>query len=550
MSTILGLLLVSQLTYFEFTPLGGDTFYAGDSFGVTIYARDPYGGTYNYTGGAVLSTTKDGYWSYVRPDRITFVQGVWQGRAMVTLAESLKLRCVEPNSGVSGESNLLVVYPGAPDRFITLLPGEAMAAGTEQGRLPDPPVPQLSGDSFTVRVMLTDVWHNTSEQRNDSFYVSATDSFAQVPSGGQVSGGIGSFAATIRRAGSHNIVVRPATGSPVKPGTSSTFAVGPGPFENLLVLLPGETPLPGDNASLPWQTPGKAGTPAVQALKGPFKVTVYACDGCWNPVNGPGDTIALASDFSVGVSPGAAPLFDSVPFTVHFNTAGENQNVWAWDRRTLLSYRTLLDIRALAKNIEILSSPDTVRAGATAILQVALKDVNSEPVVAALCRFSVIAGSGEMLDSAVLSDTVGLVSARFFCSATRGAERDTIRVTADTFALIDIYVDMPDRSLAEGKINCFPNPFGFNKDQVEISYYLQRSCNVNVRIYDPFGNEVISRDCRQGAEGGEEGVNRVYWDGRNSKGRRVANGVYLVEVVGSVHTGSIFKNAQRIGVVW
>ncbi len=548
MSVVLGLLLISQLNSFEFTDTIPSPQYAGDSFGITIVAKNPSGGIYPYNGYAHLSTTKDDYWCYVYPNRITFMNGVWQGKVMVTRADSLRLRCRRDT--ITGESNEFEVFSGPPDKFFFLLPGEQMAPGSPEGRLPYPPQDQVAGDSFLFDVYLTDAWHNIVEFRDDSVYFSATDSFASLPPGGQLSNGRGTFTATMRQAGSHHMFVRPGTGSPIDPDTSSQFTVFPGSFAYLLLFLPGESPLPGDTETNVWETPGKAGEPSTQYVRMPFAATVYPCDLCWNRVTGPGDMVKLLSDNSFQFTPDQAELVDSAVFSVQFNTAGPNQNIWTTALQGgLSSYRTQLDIRALATRLEI-SAPDTVRAGETAYVHVTLKDANLRPVVAAPCRFTVIIGNGDMLDTALLTDTLGKVTARFLCTRAHGAEHDTIKISADTTAYIGIYVDMPDPSLAEGKIYAFPNPFGYNRESVEISYYLQHSSDIKVTIHDPFGNEVYSWHFPQNRPGAQSGVNRVYWDGRNTQGRRVANGVYVINVIGQLHTGTTYHSSHRIGVIW
>jgi hypothetical protein len=101
-----------------------------------------------------------------------------------------------------------------------------------------------------------------------------------------------------------------------------------------------------------------------------------------------------------------------------------------------------------------------------------------------------------------------------------------------------------------GEIIAFPNPFGFNRDACEISYYLNQSSPLRVMIHDAFGNEVITWRFRQGDDGARAGVNRIYWNGFNRQGRRVANGVYALTVLGEIHTGTTFNKTYRIGVLW
>ncbi len=549
MSAALGLLLIAQLNSFEFTEISVQQ-YAGDSFALTVVAKDPYGGIYPFNGSALLSTTEDDLWTYVYPNVITFLNGVWQGDVMVTLAESLRLRCVEPQNLVTGESNTIAVFPGPPEKFAVILPGEEVAPGSPDGKLPNPPETQVAGSSFEFDVYLTDAWHNMVGFREDSVYFGATDNFATLPQGGALSNGSGTFNASMRQAGTQRIHVGPGVGSPVRPDTSTGFTVVPGTFEHLLVLLPGEAHLPGDNTTQVWQTPGKSGEPLTQYVQIPFSATIYACDGCWNRTTGPGDSITLHSDFPFGHTPERAELADSTSFSVRFNSAGPNQNIWTSNLSgSLISYRTQLEIKALGVMLEV-SAPDTVRAGETAYVHVTLKDANREPIVAAPCRFAVIVGSGDMLDAALLTDTLGRVTARFLCTRAYGNEPDTIRINADTTVDIEIFVLMSDSTLLKGNVIAFPNPFGFNQDRVEINYYLQRSAPTTVTVHDPFGNEVITWTFAPGMEGALSGLNRIHWNGRNTRRRRVANGIYIVQIIGQLHTGTTFKGTCRIGVVW
>uniref|UniRef100_A0A7C4GFB0 FlgD/Vpr Ig-like domain-containing protein n=1 Tax=candidate division WOR-3 bacterium TaxID=2052148 RepID=A0A7C4GFB0_UNCW3 len=550
MSAALGLLLVSQLNSFQFSPIESPQ-YAGARLKLTIIARDLSGGIYPFNGNALLSTTRDDYWSYVRPSVITFYGGVWTDSVTVTLADTLALRCTEPSRQISDTSNSFQVFSGPPSRLLTILPGEIAAPGSPTGRLPREPEPHLAGDSFNFTVSLTDTWFNPVRFRSDSVYFSASDSFAVLPAGGSLTDGSATFPATFRTAGTQRLAVRPASGLPFRPDTSTSFAVNPGPFSRPLLLLPGENHLPGDTASQPWQTPGKTGQPQSQYLREPFSATVYACDRCWNRVTGPGDDVSLQSDFSFSAVPTEASLRDSVVFNLQFNSAGPNQNIWVREVGGLYeSYRTHLEVKARGRQLEV-TAPDTVRAGETAYVRVRVLDANSLPVVAAVCRFAVIRGNGDMLDGALLTDTLGFAAARFLCTRARFAEHDTVRVNAgivDSF--VGIYVQIPDSVVMKGGVIAVPNPFGFNRQGCEIYYYLQRSAPMTVAIYDPFGNEVITWRFSQGQPGALSGVNRIVWDGRNRHGRRVANGIYVVHVLGQLHTGTTFNNTCRIGVAW
>jgi hypothetical protein len=64
---------------------------------------------------------------------------------------------------------------------------------------------------------------------------------------------------------------------PTKNGTSNPFVVHPGPLSRLLLVLPGQTALPGSVSGL-------TGSPATQGATQPFTVNVHATDAWWNPL--------------------------------------------------------------------------------------------------------------------------------------------------------------------------------------------------------------------------------------------------------------------------
>lgn len=548
MSAALGWLLIAQLHSFEFTPISSPQ-YAGESLVITVIARDPSGNIYNYNRPAFLSTSRGA--TFVYPNVIgPFRNGVWQGRVMVTLAESLRLLCTDDSLRVTSSSNLFTVLPGNPARFVIILPGQQLSAGTREGKLGIPDN-QTAGDSFNFRVYLTDLWCNPVRSRSDSVRLGSTDSFASLPSNPVISNGVGQFAGRLRQAGTHRLYALPVSGQMLSGDSSTPMLITPGIFTQLLVLLPGERHLPGDTASASWQTPGKSGTPAPQYVREPFVVKVLPCDRCWNRVSSAGLSVSLHSDFAAQFQPAETVLMDSAIFYASYQSPGSNQDIWAADRnQQYTSYRTRLEIRARGSELEI-TAPDTVLAGETAYIRVLVRDANRQPVPLAVCRFTVLSGNGFMLEEAALTDTSGVATGRFLCSRARFGEWDTVRITSGAAdSLIAIYVNIPDSLLLAGKIIAFPNPFGFNRDAAEIYYYLNRSTPIDFRIYDPFGNEVFTQTIPAGMAGARAGVNCVVWNGRNKSGRRVASGIYTVQIIGQLHTGTIFKSTYRLGVVW
>jgi len=81
-------------------------------------------------------------------------------------------------------------------------------------------------------------------------------------------------------------------------------------------------------------------------------------------------------------------------------------------------------------------------------------------------------------------------------------------------------------------LNC-PNPFGEpGREETTIVYYLKENADVTFRIYTLTGELVWYRSFAMSDPQGEKGIhekgpNSVIWDGRNDKGLRVLNGVYI-----------------------
>ena len=77
---------------------------------------------------------------------------------------------------------------------------------------------------------------------------------------------------------------------------------------------------------------------------------------------------------------------------------------------------------------------------------------------------------------------------------------------------------------ADVLVTNYPNPFDSRQGATTILYRLQAESDVNVKIYDYFGNLV--REYPEGRQ--SSGTNRIVWDGTNEAGQKVAKGGYLL----------------------
>jgi hypothetical protein len=542
----------SRLTSFEFRRVPSQV-YACEPFEIVVEARDQFGARFYYTGLARLATTIDDNFVYVSPTQVSFLDGRCSTYVIATRAESLQLRCSDPGNLVASLSPMIEVLPGMPRRFLSILPGEALAPGSPTGRLRIPDA-HLAGDTFSFDIYITDSCYNVIRFRDDSVVFGSSDRFGRLPAGGRLSDGHGVFETSLRSAGTHRIYTRAGTSSSVRSDTSSLFQILPGGFAQLLLLLPGESPLPGDTETTSWQSPGKTGTALPQYLRTPFPVSVLACDRCWNHVAGAGDSVQLASDFPFQFTPASQTLDDSAVFTVQFDTDGPNQNIRTATVSTgLVSYWSYVDVRSRGARLLAVVA-DSVRAGETTLVDITVLDANDNAIVATRCDFSITAGHGDMLDRALLTDTLGRCTARFLCTRAHFAEWDTIRVSSGTAeTLLSVFIEIPDSAVMKGRLVAYPNPFGnptSNRTSTMLAYNLPYGSDVTLSIYDPFGNTVLTRSYARTERGARAGINQVYWDGRNSQGRLVASGIYVVQVAAQSHTGITYRAATRVGVVW
>ncbi|MBU1075679.1 MAG: VCBS repeat-containing protein [Spirochaetes bacterium] len=73
----------------------------------------------------------------------------------------------------------------------------------------------------------------------------------------------------------------------------------------------------------------------------------------------------------------------------------------------------------------------------------------------------------------------------------------------------------------------YPNPFNPNREKTCIEYLLLKEENVKILIFDVSGKIANEWNFYSGQEGAREGINRIYWDGRNKNGYILNNNVYL-----------------------
>jgi hypothetical protein len=377
-----------------------------------------------------------------------------------------------------------------------------------------------------------------------------------------------------------------ASSSPMAPVTLTT-QVGPGPYSQVQVLLPGESPFPGWPTSNP---SGKTGAPFPQSAAAPVLVTVYAVDAYYNQTPYSGSVSFTTSDIPSAQGTAAFSL-GSLTHPVTFYTTGTQ---WVTVSDTLLPVPSgissgvsiLNGVRSTELNL-VHASPtlSTAVQGQTGITLMTFDlTVNgSDPleVTTIILRTTSGAGGNIPADSAfggltfvhgaqsfgVIPGGSSAVTLTFpsgtFNAPTdspltligavdQGATAADVRVWVDSGAVaaqnnfIPSMVTIASAGDPTGfpmvsdtlliraanpasTFGNYPNPFQAGVESTTIEFYLQGPGNstVSLVIYDIMGNRVRRLLDRVSLP---VGLQAVAWDGRNGLGALVVNGVYFAQL--------------------
>ena len=276
---------------------------AGDSVTVRLRVTDAVGATIeDYDSPAVLSASSGP--GTIHPESINFQSGVWTGKIVFYQAGTgITFTCMDYSSPpFVTTSPDIEVLPGAFAGFQVLMPGQTPVGGTVPGATGEP-AEQEAGISFDLTVRAVDSWWNLVPAVNDSIDLICTDVFADVPPRVALYEGQLTLPVTLLRAGNHTVAASGQTTLGPASHTSSTFAVRPGPYAQLMILAPGEELVPGLEA-------GKLGVAIDQSVSYSFLLRLFATDPWWNPVAAVDDLIEITSTDPLAQLPLPTPLSD------------------------------------------------------------------------------------------------------------------------------------------------------------------------------------------------------------------------------------------------
>ncbi len=301
---------------------------AGSPFFFTVTALNPQNSTNTAYTGTVHFTSSDG--QSVLPADYTYTSadaGVHVFSATLKTAGGQTLTVTDNSlSSNNAVSSAISIAPLAATNYSVTAPANATA-----------------GKVFNFTVTALDMFNNIATGYTGTVKFSTSDTLATPPVNATLSGGIGIFSATLKKAGSQTLTATD-TGTSSIVGTSGPISVSPGAATSFSVT--------GSTTSV---TAGTA-----------VNFTVTALDAFSNIATGYSGTVAFATTDPLATPPSNSTLGNGVGlFTVTLEKAG-NQTLIATDMRssTLIGTSNPITVTAAtATAFVVTGSPTSVMAG-------------------------------------------------------------------------------------------------------------------------------------------------------------------------------------------
>ncbi len=532
-----------------------------DRVPITVEARFAGGGVDSTVSGVVSLQLLEGSvptgTQYYTPLSLVMQQGVAQGTLQVYRVGTYALVATAPG-GLVDTSDTFTVSPGPYADVVLLLPGQSLDGGYPGWRRVGLPAPDRYAvdQAIPYAVFLVDTFGNPVPGASDSFQITPVNS--------QGAGGRADVQAGPVLQTGDTLPVRPRVadssfflvvqGGSGTEDTSASVVAFPSSAQGVVLLVPGETLVPGDPAGR-----GKTGTPQPQNVNVPFGVDLILVDSLFNPVavTDPFGLHNFTVEFSpvptVGtVSPAQANFGtqNTLTFQVTFSRTGTwgVEGVDA-DSPAVRSGVTLVPVTLLADTLWVDPRRDTVSPGAWETLRVHVEAPGGVPVPAARVQ-ATLQGPGNLLGTVATTDSAGI--ARFYYQAPLTLGLQQARVVFTHSTLTDT-AELWTLTVTDSVLLMYPNPLTSPPGRANIMIFVpavQDIAYAELMLYDLTGAPAWRKVLQAGEL--SPGVRQVVvWDGTNGRGKRVAQGPYMLvyRVIGS--GGRVLLFAKRmVAVVW
>ncbi len=488
---------------------------------------------------------------YVRENGTTPNES-WVYETSVGLPYSGKIEITHPGNNLTlyvtgpdeGESESFDVVVGDASRWHIIAPGEVPDPGlatSTTGKHGSAEV--TAGDTETYDVNLCDVWWNVVDPNPSGFTITSNNPFYNV---------VGTNV-ELRTASPPDWKVTVSGGSYAS--DESSVKVNPGPATQLLILCLGDTAKPGDTD----QYGGKTDTPLRASLGSEYLVEVLAVDKCWNQ-----DPNYFDPD--VNVYAGEVNLTDALVYPMNNGTTGDTVNVdfkavntegeyigaqGSKGLKTAYSTRVIVD-PGVDSLYAYLTKP-IVPIGVKSTLKVEAY-VAGKPLESGLAYVELVSGPEESFHIENDEWTLRVVDGNAETNVWADAETTyTIRVTAG-----DQSQDLALTVQELKKLLVAPNPYKYSVHgdiPINFIYKVEQigqggASEVVLLIADPFGNIVYRVTYDLSAPQTDPGQQTIPWYRTNSKGNRIASGMYQAVLKITLINGETKVLKKNFMVIW
>jgi len=365
---------------------------AGTSAPVTVTALDAGGHRVAYTGTVHITTTDPqvpdfGNYTFTAADN---GQHVFTGGTLVTAGTQTVTFQDTANNSLSGNASV-VITPAAASTFVATASPSTITAG----------------GSTSITVTAKDAYGNTATGYSGTVHFTSNDTQAVLPTNTTLTGGTGTFTATLKTSGSRTVTATDTVNSSLT-GTA-TVTVNPAAASTFVVSAP-----------------------ATATAGSSFSFTVTAKDQYGNTATGYSGTVHFTSSDGPAVLPANSTLTNGTgTFTAILYTAG-SQTVTATDTVTSsITGAATVTVNPAAASSFVVSAPATATAGSSFNFTVTAKDAygNVATGYSGTVHFTSSDGQAALPADATLTNGTGTFSATLY---TAGSQTVTATDTANS----------------------------------------------------------------------------------------------------------------------
>lgn len=483
----------------------------------------------------------------------------------VSLPYNGKIEITHPGSGLKllargitdDSSAAFDVVIGDPYRWQLIASGETAVAGDARsttGKSGNASV--TAGDTADYNVNICDKWWNlTTGSYTPS--LATSDPFGHLPANPVV----GTNSIELRRAGAQTVTV--SDGGLTDDSSNVNVAVNT-PAYLLMICGNNETRVAGDDSTDTY-LPGKEGVIDPASLGTDYDVTIYAVDKCWNRVsNYQADDVTILDEDNVELNNPPETAFPIVGGTVEVpidfkgvNTIGEY--ISARDAKGLQSkYPTPVVVNPGIDSLYTYLDKPIVPVGVHSTLHVEAFTAGQPVGAGSKIAVDLTSGPEESFHISVSGGSPWIIETN-----SSGVAECEVWADAETTYILQITAGSQtnDETLTVQELDELlirPNPYVYERHSalpISFDYKVEQvgtggASEVKLLVADPYGNLVYTATYDIDETQTNPGQQTVTWDGFNSKGVRVASGMYQAVLKITLINGSTSVLKKNFMVIW